>query len=177
MLIELLDGEGNGNPLRTLAWKIPWMEEPGRLQSMRLQSQTWLSDFTFTFHFHALEKDMATHSNVLTWRIPGTAKPGGLPSMGSHRVWHNCSDLAAELLEGWRNRLQASLLGKSPDQQRTGSLKKLLPLQPPLDICWPASHCAAFTHCTAATYERGPSCRTDTNISNPEITVSCPYTH
>ena len=59
------------------------------------KSRTWLSDFTFTFHFHALEKEMATHSSVLAWRIPGTAEPGGLPSMGSHRVRHNWSDLAA----------------------------------------------------------------------------------
>ena len=72
----------------TLAWKIPWAEEPGRLQSMRLLSQTQLSDFTFTFHFHALEKEMATHSSVLAWRIPRTGEPGGLPSMGSHRVKH-----------------------------------------------------------------------------------------
>ena len=50
------------------------------------KSRTWLSDFTFTFHFHALEKEMATPPNVLTWRIPGTGEPGGLPSMGSHRV-------------------------------------------------------------------------------------------
>ena len=56
---------------------------------------TRLSDFTFTFHFHALEKDMATHSSVLAWRIPRTGDPGGLPSMGSHRVGHNRSDLAA----------------------------------------------------------------------------------
>ena len=77
----------------TLAWKIPWTEEPGRLQSMGLQrvakSQTRLSDFTFTFHFCALEKEMATHSSVLAWRIPGTAEPGGLPTIGSHRVGHN----------------------------------------------------------------------------------------
>ena len=79
----------------TLAWKIPWTEEPGRLQSMGSLSQTWLSDFTFTFHFHALEKEMATHSSVLAWRIPGTTKPGGLPSMGSHRVGHDWNDLAA----------------------------------------------------------------------------------
>ena len=58
---------------RTLAWKIPWTEEPGGLKSMgSLKSQTRLSDFTFTFHFHALEKEMATHSSVLVWRIPGT---------------------------------------------------------------------------------------------------------
>ena len=68
----------------TLAWKIPWMEEPGRLQS-RIR----LSDFTFTFHFHALEKEMATHSSILAWRIPGTEEPVGLPSMGSYRVRHD----------------------------------------------------------------------------------------
>ena len=67
----------------TLAWKIPWMEEPGGLQSMGSWSQTRLSDFTFTFHVHALEKEMATHSNVLAWRIPGMGEPGGLSSMGS----------------------------------------------------------------------------------------------
>ena len=69
----------------TLAWKIPWKEEPGRLGS-----QSWtLSDFTFTCHFHALEKEMATHSSVLAWRIPGTGEPGGLPSMGLHRFGHD----------------------------------------------------------------------------------------
>ena len=74
----------------TLAWKIPWTEEPGRLQSMgSLKSWTQLSDFTFTFHFHALEKEMATHSSVLAWRIPGMGKPGGLLSMGLHRVGHD----------------------------------------------------------------------------------------
>ena len=82
----------------TLAWKISWAEEPGRLQSMgslRVGHDwaTSLSLFTFTFHFHALEKEMATHSSVLAWRIPGT-EPGGLPSMGSHRVGHDWSDLA-----------------------------------------------------------------------------------
>ena len=59
------------------------------------KSQTRLSNFTFAFHFHALEKEMATHSSVLAWRIPGTGEPGGLPSMGSHRVGHDRSDLAA----------------------------------------------------------------------------------
>ena len=53
------------------------------------KSRTRLSDFTFTFHFHALEKDMATYSSVLAWRIPGMGKPGGLPSMGSHGVGHD----------------------------------------------------------------------------------------
>ena len=73
----------------TLAWKIPWTEEPGGLQSMGSLRVTRLSDFTFSFHFHALEKEMATHSSVLAWRIPGTGEPGGLPSIGSHRVGHD----------------------------------------------------------------------------------------
>ena len=59
------------------------------------KSRTRLSDFTFTFHFHALEKEMATHSNVLAWRIPGTGEHSGLPSMGLHRVGHDWSNLAA----------------------------------------------------------------------------------
>ena len=71
----------------TLAWKIPQTEEPGGLQSMgSAEGRTRLSDITFTFHFHALEKEIATHSSVLAWRIPGTGEPGGLQSMGSHRV-------------------------------------------------------------------------------------------
>ena len=65
-----------------LAWKIPWMAEPGGLQSMGSLSWTRLSDFTFTFHFHALGKEMATHSGVLAWRIPGMGEPGRLLSMG-----------------------------------------------------------------------------------------------
>ena len=73
----------------TLAWKIPWMEEPGRLQSMGSQSWVRLSNFTCTFHFPALEKAMATHSSVLAWRIPGMGEPGGLPSVGLHRVRHD----------------------------------------------------------------------------------------
>ena len=73
----------------TLAWKLPWMEEPGRLQSMGSLSWTRLSNFTFTCHFHALEQEMATYSSVLAWRIPGMGKPGGLLSMGSHRVGHD----------------------------------------------------------------------------------------
>ena len=59
----------------TLAWRIPWTEEPGGLQPMGSQSQRRLSDFTFTFHFHAIDKEMATHSSVLAWRIPGTGEP------------------------------------------------------------------------------------------------------
>ena len=74
----------------TLAWKIPWAEDPGGLQSVGSLGvgHDW-SDFTFTFHFHALEKEMATDSSVLAWRIPGMGEPDGLPSMKSHRVGHN----------------------------------------------------------------------------------------
>ena len=75
------------NPMDRGAW---WAAVHGIAKSW-----TRLSDFTFTFHFHALEKEMATHSSVLAWRIPGTAEHGGLPSMGSHRVGHDWSDLAA----------------------------------------------------------------------------------
>ena len=70
----------------TLAWKIPWTEEPGRLQSM---GSLRVGHDSFTFHFHALEKEMATHSSILTWRIPGTEEASGLPSTGSHRVGHD----------------------------------------------------------------------------------------
>ena len=73
----------------TVAWKIPWMEEPvGRSPWGREELDT-KSDFTFTFYFYALEKEMATHSSVVAWRIPGTGEPGGLLSMGSHRVRHD----------------------------------------------------------------------------------------
>ena len=89
-------GEGNGTPLQYSGLENPmdgrawWATVHGVARS-----RTWLSDFTFTFHFHALEKEMATHSSVLAWRIPGTGEPGGLPSMGSQRVRHDWSDLAA----------------------------------------------------------------------------------
>ena len=74
----------------TLAWKIPWMEEPWQAAVHGVaKSPAGLSDFTFTFHFRELEKEMATHSSILAWRIPGTEEPGGLPSMGPHRVEHD----------------------------------------------------------------------------------------
>ena len=74
----------------TLAWKIPWTEEPGALQSMGSR-RVWtrLNDFTFTFNFHALEKEMATHSSILAWRIPWAEEPDGPLSMGSQRVEHD----------------------------------------------------------------------------------------
>ena len=89
-------GEGNGNPLQ-----YPYLENPmdgGAWWAVVhgvAKSQTRLSDFPFTFHFHALEKEMATHSSVLAWRIPGTGESGGLPSMESHRVRQDWSNLAA----------------------------------------------------------------------------------
>ena len=95
----------------TLAWKIPWMEEPGRLQSMGSLrvGHNWATSLSL-FHFHALEKEMATHSSVLAWRIPGAGEPRGLTSMGSHRVGHNWSDLAAaESEEAWRKATWRSL--------------------------------------------------------------------
>ena len=89
-------GEGNGTPLQYSCLENPmdggawWAAVHGVAKS-----RTWLSDFTFSFLFHALEKEMATHSSVLVWRIPGTGEPGGLLSMGSHRIGHDWSDLAA----------------------------------------------------------------------------------
>ena len=83
-------GEGNGTPLQHSCLENPmdggawWAAVHGVAKS-----RTQLSDFTFTFHFHALEKEMATHSSVLAWGIPGTGEPGGLLSMGSHRVGHD----------------------------------------------------------------------------------------
>ena len=89
-------GEGNGTPLQCSCLENPMDGEAWWAAVHGVsKSRTWLSDFTFTIHFHALEKEMATHSSVLAWRIPGTGEPGGLPSMGLHRVGHNCSDLAA----------------------------------------------------------------------------------
>ena len=73
----------------TLAWKIPWAEKPGGLQSVALLELDTTERFTFAFHFHALEKEMATHSSTFAWKIPWTGKPGGLLSMGLHRVGHN----------------------------------------------------------------------------------------
>ena len=86
-------GEGNGTPLQYSCLENP-MDGGAWKAAVHgvADSWTWLSDFTFTFYFHALEKEMATHSSVLDWRIPGTGEPGGLQSMGSHRVRH---DLAA----------------------------------------------------------------------------------
>ena len=95
-----INGEGSGIPLQYSCLENPmgggawWAAVPGVTKSRKR-----LNNFTFTFHFHALEKEMATHSSVLAWRIPGTAEPGGLLSMGSHRIGHEWSDLAAAAAE------------------------------------------------------------------------------
>ena len=94
--LALIKGEGNGTPLQYCCLENP-MDRGAWWAAVHgvARSRTRLSDFTFTFHFHALEKEMATHSTVFAWRIPGTGEPGGLPSMGSHRVGNDWSDLAA----------------------------------------------------------------------------------
>ena len=96
--------EGNGTPLQYSCLENP-MDRGAWWAAVHevAKSQTQLSNFTFTFHFHALEKEMATHFSVLAWRTPGTGEPGGLPSMGSHRVGHDGSDLAA-LGQAWRKK-------------------------------------------------------------------------
>ena len=88
--------EGDGTPLQYSCLVNP-MDGGAWWAAVHGVAESWtqLSDFPFTFHFHALEKEMATHSSVLAWRIPGTGEPGELPSMGSHRVGHDWSDLAA----------------------------------------------------------------------------------
>ena len=96
LLLALHGGEGNGTPLQYSCLENPmdggaWWAAVHGVAEGRIR----LNDFTFTFQFHALEKEMATHSSVLAWRIPGMAEHGGLPSMGLHRVGHDWSDLAA----------------------------------------------------------------------------------
>ena len=88
--VSRIAGEGDGNPLQYSCPENPldggaWRAEVHGIS----KSRTWLSDFIFSFHFEALEKEMATHSSVLAWRIPGTGEPGGLPSMWSHRIGHD----------------------------------------------------------------------------------------
>ena len=89
-LVGCSSGDSNGSPLQYSCLENPMDREAWKAAVHGVaKSQTRLSDFNFTFHFHALEKEMATHSSVLAWRIPGTGEPGGLPSLGSHRVGHN----------------------------------------------------------------------------------------
>ena len=117
-VVPCVTGEGNGTPLQYSclenptdrgAWKATVHGVP--------EGQTWLSDFTFSFHFHTLKKDMAPHSSVPAWRILGTGEPGGLPSTGSHRVRHDWSDcMQACIREGNVNPLQSSCLKDPRDR-------------------------------------------------------------
>ena len=90
MLSAIVSGEGNGTPLQYSSLENP-MNGGAWKAAVHGVAEGWtrLNNFTFTFHFRALEKEMATHSRVLAWRIPGTGKLGGLPSLGSHRVRHD----------------------------------------------------------------------------------------
>ena len=103
-LSSFLFGEGNGNPLQYSCLENP-MGRGAWWAAVHGVAKRWtrLSNFTFTFHFHALEKEMATHSSVLAWRSPGTGEPVGLPSMGSHRIGHNCRNLAAAAASSFLN--------------------------------------------------------------------------
>ena len=84
------NGEGHGTPLQYSCLENPMNGGAWEAAVHEVaKSRTLLSDFTFTFHFHALEREMATHSDVLAWRVPGMGEPGGLPSMGSYRVRHD----------------------------------------------------------------------------------------
>ena len=129
-------GEGNGTPLQYSCLENP-MDGGAWCAAVQGVARSWtrLSDFTFTFHFHALEKEMATHSSVLAWRIPGTGEPGGLPSVGSHRVRHDWRDLAAAAAEyistscempgSMKHKLESRLLGEisiTSDMQMTPPL-------------------------------------------------------
>ena len=106
-------GEGNGTPLQHSCLENPMDGGAWCVAAHGVaRSRTRLSDFTFTFHFHALEKEMATHSSVLAWRIPGTGEPGGLPPMGSHRVGHDWRDLAAAEMKKYVHIQQIKLVRK-----------------------------------------------------------------
>ena len=109
----LRSGEGNGDPLQYSCLENP-LDGGAWWATVHVvtKSRTCLSDFTFTFHFHALEREMATHSSVLAWRIPGTVEPGGLPSMGSHRVGQGWSDLAAAAATKKKSKLTAKMIIK-----------------------------------------------------------------
>jgi len=141
------------NPMDGGAWRAAVHGVP--------KSWTQLSDFTFTFHFHALEKEMATHSSVLGWRIPGMGEPGGLPSMGSHRVGHDWSDLAAAA--GLQH---ARVLGPSPSlefiqthvHQVSDATKPSHPLSSPSPPAFnPFQHQGLFQFCASGSQSTGVS--------------------
>ena len=153
-------GEGNGTPLQYFCLENP--KDGGAWEAAVhgvAKSRTWLSDFTFTFHFHALEKEMATHSSILAWRIPGMGEPGGLPSMGSHRVGQDWSNLAVAAVyvwgfpgsaggkestrQSWRGRVEGLIpgLGRSPGLRKDNPLQYSC-LENPVDrrVWWPKVH-------------------------------------
>ena len=140
--------DGDGTPLQYSCLENPmdggawWAAVHGVVKS-----RTRLSDFTFTFPFHALEKEMATHSSVLAWRIPGTGEPGGLPSMGSHRVGHDWSDLAAAAATTVLQdpRLVASAEAE-PWFQRNWICKALVILSYTCVFCCAQGWCLTFLH-------------------------------
>ena len=117
--------EGNGTPLQYSCLENPmdggawWAAVHGVMKS-RIR----LSDFTFTFCFHALEKEMATHSSILAWRIPGTGEPGGLPSMGSHRVGHNWSNLTVAAAGSKKGRSKSVIPGQISRKDRSCSVEE-----------------------------------------------------
>ena len=118
-------GEGSGTPLQYSCLENPMDREAGWAAVHGVaKSQTGLSDFTFTFHFHALEKEMAANSSVLAWKIPGMGEPGRLLSMGSHRVGHNWSDLAAAAVNKTKKK-QTHREQTSGYQRESGSREEL----------------------------------------------------
>ena len=121
--LRIRNGEGSGTPLQYSCLENP-MDRGAWKAAVHgvAESWTWLSDFTFTFHFHALEKEMATYSSVLSWKIPGMGEPGGLLSMGSHRVGHDWSDLAVA-----RIRKPTTSRTQSPDNAEEGEKNSFIP--------------------------------------------------
>ena len=126
----MTNGEGNGKPLQYSCLENP-MDGGAWWAAVHGVATSWtrLSDFTFTFHFHTMEKAMATHSSVLAWRIPGTAEPGGLPSMGLHRAGHDWSDLAAAVIMTKKQKVTSQMKGqdKSPSPKIKWSRDRQLP--------------------------------------------------
>ena len=135
----------------TLAWKIPWMEEPGRLQSMGSLrvGHDWVTSISlFTFHFHALEKEMAIHSSFLAWRIPGTGEPGGLPSVGVAQSWTRLKQLSS-----------SSMIQELTKIQLSGSLIVMVWVRFPAAVqcrwCWAWRLQDVFGHVTVLPETKG----------------------